>query len=87
MDLNQSLRVSSQELLSPVTKDNYLIYRRVAPWVLQGATHSTFFGLGLYVYHNPGFLCIEGRLLGWEGHCASSSSKSHSIITLISKPV
>ena len=58
MDLNQSLRVTSQELLCPVTKDNYLIYRRVAPWVLQGATHSTFFGLGLYVYHNPGFLCI-----------------------------
>ncbi len=69
MDLNQSLRVSSQELLSPVTKDNYLIYRRVAPWVLQGATHSTFFGLGLYVYHNPGFQCIEARPLGWIGRC------------------
>ena len=64
MDLNQSLRVSSQELLSPVTKDNYLIYRRVAPWVLQGATHSTFFGLGLYVYLNPGFLCIKDGPLG-----------------------
>ena len=35
--------------------------------MIQGATHSTFFGLGLYVYLNPGFLCIEGRPLGWDG--------------------
>ena len=31
-------------------------------------------GLGLYVYLNPGFLCIEGWPLGWMGVSATSAS-------------
>jgi len=30
------LRVSSRELLSPVTEENYFMYRRAAPWVRWG---------------------------------------------------